>query len=118
MWTKFSHQIIISPQDRLEVVLALGQSRYMNLGRLGFVPTQPRELTPLRFDKGMFAGRIAGGCGGVFPGDRGEGTVIGGVNLVQDLVGGVDDVRPEREVLGECELHFKSWFLSRGSSKM
>ena len=55
----------------------------------------------------MFAGRITGGRGGVFPGDRGEGTVIGGVDLIQDLVGRVDDVRPERKVLGECEFHFE-----------
>ena len=55
----------------------------------------------------MFAGRITGGRGGVFPGDRSKGTVIGGVDLIQDLVGRVDDVRPERKVLGECEFHFE-----------
>lgn len=43
----------------------------------------------------------------MFPGDRGKGTVIGGVDLVQDLVRRVDDVRPEREVLGERESHFE-----------
>ena len=53
----------------------------------------------------MFAGRVTGWGGGVFPGDRGEGTVIGGVDLVQYLVGGVDNVRPEGKVLGERELH-------------
>lgn len=47
----------------------------------------------------MFTGRVTGGCSGVLPGDRGKGTIIWGVNLVQDLVGRVDDVRPQREVL-------------------
>ena len=55
----------------------------------------------------MFASRVTGGGGGVFPGDRGKGTVIGGVDLVQDHVGRIDDVRPERKVLGERELHFE-----------
>lgn len=41
----------------------------------------------------------------MFPGDRSEGTVVRGVHLVQDLIGRVDDVRPERKILGERELH-------------
>jgi hypothetical protein len=53
----------------------------------------------------MFTGRVTGGCSGVLPGNSGEGTVIWGVDLVQDLVGRVDDVRPQREVLSKGELH-------------
>ena len=62
-------------------------------------------MTPLIFDQGMFTGCVTGGRGGVFPGDRSEGTVVRGVHLVQDLIGRVDDVRPERKILGERELH-------------
>lgn len=53
----------------------------------------------------MLTGRVTRGCGGVLPGNRGEGTVIWGVDLVQDLVGRVDDVRPQREVLSQGKLH-------------
>jgi len=53
----------------------------------------------------MLASRVTCGHSGVFPGDRGKCTVIGGVDLVQDLVGRVDDVRPERKVLSKGELH-------------
>ena len=53
----------------------------------------------------MFASYVASGRSGVFPGDRCVGTVIGGADLVQDLVGRVYDIGPEGEVLGQCELH-------------
>lgn len=56
----------------------------------------------------MFTSRVTGGCSGVLPSDRGEGTVVWGVDLVQDLVGRVDDVRPEWEVLSQCELHLET----------
>jgi hypothetical protein len=53
----------------------------------------------------MLTGRVTCGRSGVFPRDCGEGTVIVGADLVQDLVGRVNDIRPERKVLGEGELH-------------
>lgn len=53
----------------------------------------------------MLASRVAGGRSGVFTCDGGEGTVVGGADLVQDLVGRVDDVGPKREVLGKGEPH-------------
>jgi hypothetical protein len=53
----------------------------------------------------MLTSGVASGRSGVFPCDRGEGAVVGSANLVEDLVRGVDNVRPEREVLGECKLH-------------
>ena len=63
----------------------------------------------------MLTGRVTGGCSGVLPGDRGEGAVIWGVDLVQDLVGRVDDVRPQREVLSQGKLHFG---VARGSKRL
>lgn len=53
----------------------------------------------------MFAGHITGGRNGVFTRDCGVGTIIGGVDLVQDLVARVDDVGPKGKVLGEGKLH-------------
>lgn len=84
----------------------------MDLRRLWLVPTQSCEWTPLGFDHCVLASRVAGGCSGVLPGDRGKGTIIRGVDLVQDLVGRIDDVRPERKVLGKGKPHF--WFGQRG----
>ena len=53
----------------------------------------------------MFASSVTGGCSGVFTCDGGGGAVIGGADLVQDLVRGVDDVGSKRKVLGEGEFH-------------
>ena len=50
----------------------------------------------------------------MLPGDRSKSTVIGGADLVQDLVGRVDDVRPERKVLGEGKFSFWSYAVRVG----
>lgn len=42
----------------------------------------------------MFTGRVTGGRSGALPDDRSKGTVVWGADLVQDLVGGVDDICP------------------------
>jgi hypothetical protein len=53
----------------------------------------------------MFACRVTCGRSGIFARNGGEGTIIGGADFVQNLVGRVDDVGPERKILSESELH-------------
>lgn len=94
------------PRDCFEVIFALSQNRNVELRHFRLDPTQSRKLAPLRFNQRVLASCVTCGCRGIFPCDRGEGTVIGGADLIQDLIGRIDDVGSEREVLGEGELHF------------
>ena len=54
----------------------------------------------------MFASRVACGRSGVFTCDVCKGTIIGSADLVQHLVGRVDDVGPKGKVLGQGKFHF------------